>query len=59
VVTTGAWLEQVAEHVAEFQRNEYEVVLVGDGLYAEELEALALPQYAIQPPSTSRLTPET
>jgi hypothetical protein len=54
-----AWLEQVAEHVAEFRRNDYEVVLAGDGRYAEELEALDLPQYAIQPPSTSRLTPDT
>jgi len=64
--TTAAWLEQTAEHVAEFRRNDYEVVLVDDGLYTEELEqALAglgvppLPQYAIQPPSTSRLTPDT
>ncbi|HEY2935037.1 MAG TPA: hypothetical protein VGJ25_00470 [Gaiellaceae bacterium] len=57
--TVHAWLEQVAEHVAEFRRNDYEVVLVSDGLYAEELEALGLPQYAIQPPSTSRLTPDT
>ena len=38
--TAGAWLEQVAEHVAEFVRNDYDVVLVSDGLYAEELEAL-------------------
>ena len=57
--TVGAWLEQVAEHVAEFVRNDYEVVLLSDGLYAEALEGLGLPQYAIQPPSTSRLTPET
>ena len=57
--TALAWLEQVAEHVAEFRRNDYEVVLAGDGLFAQELEALDLPQYAIQPPSTSRLTPET
>jgi hypothetical protein len=57
--TVNAWLEQVAEHVAEFVRNDYEVVLVSDGLYADELEALGLPQYAIQPPSTSRLTPDT
>jgi hypothetical protein len=64
--TIGAWLEQTAEHVAEFRRNEYEVVLADDGLYAPELErAFAtvgvspLPQYAIQPPSTSRLTPDT
>jgi hypothetical protein len=57
--TVRAWLEQVAEHVAEFRRNSYEVVLAGDGLYERELEALGLPQYAIQPPSTSRLMPET
>ena len=64
--TVAAWLEQTAEHVAEFRRNEYEVVLADDGLYTAELErALAtlgvgpLPQYAIQPPSTSRLTPDT
>jgi hypothetical protein len=64
--TAAAWLEQTAEHVAEFRRNEYEIVLVDDGAYSGELEhALAelgvppLAQYAIQPPSTSRLMPET
>jgi hypothetical protein len=57
--TTSAWLEQVAEHVTEFRRNDYEVVLAGDGLYTDELASLGLPQYAIQPPSTSRLIPET
>jgi hypothetical protein len=64
--TVAAWLEQTAEHVAEFRRNDYEVVLVDDGVHQQELErALAalgvppLPQYAIQPPSTSRLMPET
>jgi hypothetical protein len=70
--TAAAWLEQVAEHVAEFVRNDYVVVLLGDGSHAEQLAALGLPtlepggdaaaflrQYAIQPPSTSRLTPET
>jgi hypothetical protein len=64
--TVEAWLEQTAEHVAEFKRNGYEVVLADDGLYTPDLEqALAtlgvapLPQYAIQPPSTSRLTPDT
>jgi hypothetical protein len=64
--TVAAWLEQTAEHIAEFRRNDYEVVLADDGLYTAELEqALAtlgvgpLPQYAIQPPSTSRLTPDT
>jgi len=59
VETTAAWLEQVSEHVAEFQRTGYAVVLAGDGSYEEELAALGLDQYAIQPPSTSRLTPET
>jgi hypothetical protein len=64
--TVSAWLEQTAEHVAEFRRNEYEVVLVDDGAYAEMLERALeelgvppLPQYAIQPPSTSRLMPDT
>lgn len=31
------WLEQVAEHVAEFRRHDYEVVLAGDGTNEEEL----------------------
>ena len=64
--TVSLWLEQVAEHVAEFVRNGYEVVLVDDGADTESLaSALSalgvapLPQYAIQPPSTSKLTPET
>ena len=64
--TAAAWLEQTAEHVAEFRRNDYEVVLLDDGVHSHALnDALAafgispLPQYAIQPPSTSRLTPET
>jgi hypothetical protein len=64
--TAGAWIEQVAEHVAEFVRNGYEVVLVDDGRHGAvlnaalaALDAAPLPQYAIQPPSTSRLTPET
>jgi hypothetical protein len=64
--TTGTWLEQTAEHVAEFRRNDYDVVLVDDGLHSDglndALQALGvepLPQYAIQPPSTSRLTPDT
>ena len=62
----AAWLEQVAEHVAELVRNDYDVVLAADGTYGVELDAALaaldvppLPQYAIQPPSTSRLTPET
>jgi len=57
--TVDAWLEQVAEHAEEFQRTGYEVVLVSDGRHDEALAPLALPQYAIQPPSTSRLTPDT
>ena len=64
--TTAAWLEQIAEHVAEFRRHDYEIVLVDDGVHTEALAAALaelgvppLPQYAIQPPSTSRLTPET
>lgn len=47
------WLEQVAEHVAEFVRNDYEVVLADDGEYGGRLhEALsglrvgALPTYS-------------
>jgi len=50
------WLDQVEEHVAEFTRTGYEVVVADDGAYELPFE---LPQYAIQPPSTSRLTPET
>jgi hypothetical protein len=64
--TAAAWIEQAAEHVAEFRRNDYDVVLVDDGVFAADLAAALgelgvppLPQYAIQPPSTSRLIPET
>ena len=53
------WLEQVAEHVQEFLRTGYEVVLADDGSHGAALAELALPQYAIQPPSTSRFVPET
>jgi hypothetical protein len=35
----SAWLEQVAEHVAEFARTGYEIVLAGDGRNEEELQA--------------------
>ena len=62
----AAWIEQVAEHVFEFLRNDYEVVLADDGSDGPALErragrarAAPIPQYAIQPPSTSRLTPDT
>jgi hypothetical protein len=50
------WLEQVGEHVAEFLRTGYDVVLADDGAFELGLD---LPQYAIQPPSTSRLVPKT
>ena len=33
------WLDQVAEHVAEFVRNDYEVVLADDGASAAGLRA--------------------
>jgi hypothetical protein len=33
------WLDQVAEHVAEFVRNDYEVVLADDGTNAGALRA--------------------
>ena len=35
--TAALWSEQVAEHVAEFARNDYAVVVLDDGLYADEL----------------------
>ena len=37
--TSGAWLEQVAEHVAEFQRSGYAVVLVDPGAVGTRLDA--------------------
>jgi hypothetical protein len=40
--TASLWLEQVVEHVAEFARNDYEVVLADDGEYGGALhEALS------------------
>ncbi|HEY7207549.1 MAG TPA: hypothetical protein VH416_04855 [Gaiellaceae bacterium] len=43
---TAAWLDQVAEHVAEFLRHDYEVVLAGDGtneaLLTEKLAELGV-----------------
>lgn len=35
--TAALWLEQTAEHVAEFVRNDYEVVLADDGEYGDAL----------------------
>jgi hypothetical protein len=46
--TASLWLEQVAEHVAEFVRNEYTVVLADDGGYAEPL-ARALGELGLEP----------
>jgi hypothetical protein len=46
--TAADWLEQVAEHVAEFRRNGYTVVLASDGLYDSELES-ALRSYGVAP----------
>ena len=36
--TEEAWLEQVAEHVAEFRRNDYAVVVLDDGASAAKLD---------------------
>ena len=35
--TAAAWLEQVAEHVAEFERNGYTLVHLSDGVQDEAL----------------------
>ncbi len=35
--TAAAWLDQVAEHVAEFERSHYALVHVSDGLYDDAL----------------------
>jgi hypothetical protein len=58
--TVAAWIEQVAEHVAEFVRSGYEVVLADDGAAEAALTAAlgelgveAPPPYAVQPPTTS------
>jgi len=51
--TTDAWLEQTAEHVAEFRRNDYEIVLVDDGLHTEGLGA-ALARLGVSTPSSRR-----
>jgi hypothetical protein len=41
--TRAAWIEQAAEHVAEFVRTGYEVVLVDDGSDADALAAALAP----------------
>ena len=35
--TAAAWLDQVAEHVAEFERTGYTLVHVSDGVYDDAL----------------------
>jgi hypothetical protein len=49
--TREAWIEQAAEHVAEFVRTGYEVVLVDDGSDAAALAA-ALAALGVAPPPT-------
>lgn len=36
--TAAAWLEQMAEQIAEYERHGYEVVLLDDGTSGDELE---------------------
>jgi hypothetical protein len=64
--TAAEALVQMAEQVAEYRRNDYEVVLAAVGAWCADLDAELerlglepLPHAAIQPPSTSRLTPLT
>ena len=35
--TAAAWLEQTAEQIAEYRRNDYEVVLIDDGAWTAGL----------------------
>ncbi|MBA2476786.1 MAG: hypothetical protein H0V40_12635 [Actinobacteria bacterium] len=46
--TASAWLEQTAEQIAEYRRNDYQVVLVDDGVWAAGL-AGALERLGIEP----------
>lgn len=55
--TEAEWLEQVAEHVAEFRRNEYAVVLLDDGAWGEKLDG-ALEQVGAAPLPRADATPE-
>lgn len=56
--TAADWLEQTAEQVAEYRRNDYEVVLVGDGAWtaglAEALERLGVEPLPLSTPSSRR-----
>lgn len=49
--TAAEWLEQTAEQIAEYRRNDYEVVLVDDGAWSVEL-AQALERLGVEPLST-------
>jgi hypothetical protein len=49
--TRAAWFEQAAEHVAEFVRTGYEVVLVDDGGDAPALAAALAPLGVPPPPA--------
>src|SRR5437899_11161106 len=57
VAVVSEWLEQVAEHVAEFRRNDYQVVLAGDGTneveLREKLGGLGVPPLPSYSPSNS------
>lgn len=56
--TAAEWLEQTAEQVAEYRRNDYEVVLVGDGAWtaglAEAIERLGVEPLRLSTPSSHR-----
>jgi hypothetical protein len=49
--TREAWIEQAAEHVAEFVRTGYEVVLLDDGSGAAALTAALAPLGVALPPA--------
>ncbi len=46
--TADAWLEQTAEQIAEYRRNDYEVVLVDDGAWTAGLTG-ALERLGVEP----------
>jgi hypothetical protein len=49
--TAAAWLQQTAEQIAEYRRNDYEVVLLDDGAWSAGL-AGALERLGVEPLST-------
>ena len=57
--TARAWLEQTAEQVAEYLRHGYEVCVIGDGIWDDELNT-ALGSFSIAPlpqyPRTVRMS---